>query len=79
MREFVGETRNCRVDAKNGVVTLSKIFDWFSSDFVAFESERGNPDPQLIDYINRYRRPEAQIPTTYKVSFFDYDKRLNKQ
>ena len=79
MREFVGETRNCLVDAENGMVTLSKIFDWYSSDFIAFEREHGNPDPELIDYINRYRESAAQIPSSYKVLFFDYDKRLNRQ
>ena len=79
MREFVGKTRNCRVDAEKGMVTLSKIFDWFSSDFLDYERERRNPDPVLIDYVNRYREPEAQIPPSYKVSFFDYDKRINKQ
>ena len=33
----------------------------------------------LIGYVNRYRDPEAMIPSDYRVEFPEYDKRINKQ
>jgi hypothetical protein len=79
MRDFVAEPRNCRVDAATRTVTLSKLFDWFADDFVAFEKSRGNPDGTVIDYVNRYRAAGAKVPRDYDVAFFEYDKRINKQ
>ena len=35
--------------------------------------------PSLIDYVNRYRDAESQIPTGYRVRFAKYDKSLNRQ
>ncbi len=69
MAEFVGDERHCRVDPAKGVVFLSKIFDWFKSDF-----EGG-----LIDYVNRYRGPDDQIAGDLDVEFLPYDKGLNRQ
>lgn len=77
MREFVAEERNVAVDAGARRVTLSKIFDWFEGDFLAFERERGTPGPKLLDYVNRYRTPDARVPRDAAVRFADYDKRLN--
>jgi hypothetical protein len=77
MREFVSETRNVAVDAATRRVTLSKIFDWFDGDFLAFEKKQGNADPNLVDYVNRYRAADAQVPRDFRVRFAEYDKRLN--
>jgi hypothetical protein len=77
MREFVSEERNVAVDAAARTVTLSKIFDWFAGDFLAFEKKQGNADPNLIDYVNRYRPAGARVPRDLKVRFAAYDKRLN--
>ena len=79
MREFVITPRHCRLDDATQTVTLSRIFDWFSKDFLAYERERGNSEPSLIDYINRYRPPGAQVPRTYSMRFSSYDKGINKQ
>lgn len=77
MRKFVTEDRNCTIDQEAGTVTLSKIFDWFRSDFEEYEERQGGGD--LIDYINRYRPADSQIPAGLKVEFFKYDKTLNNQ
>jgi hypothetical protein len=77
MKEFVTEERNVRVDAAARTVTLSKIFDWFDSDFLAFEKNHGKTSPNLLDYVNRYRAADAQVPRELRVRFADYDKRLN--
>ena len=79
MTEFVAESRNVTVDAPGKTATVSKIFDWFEKDFLAYEKRQGNPDPSVLDYINRYRAPGAKIPSGYDVEYFDYDKSVNKQ
>ena len=79
MKEFVSEARNCTVDPAGRRVTLSKIFDWFAGDFLAFEKAKGNANPNILDYVNRYRAPSAQIPRDFAVSYFDYDKGINAQ
>lgn len=79
MREFVAEERNCRLDPAKKTVQLSKIFDWFSDDFLDYEKRQGNAKPNVIDYVNRYRAAEAQIPRDYRIDFPEYDKRINKQ
>ncbi len=78
IREFVDEPRNCTLDRESKTVSLSKIFDWFEDDFLAWEQRQGTQDPALIDYVNRYRTGE-KIPRDYRVEFFEYDKRINKQ
>ncbi|HEY3348371.1 MAG TPA: DUF547 domain-containing protein [Thermoanaerobaculia bacterium] len=77
MREFVSEERNVTVDTAGRRVTLSKIFDWFEGDFLAFEKKQGNADPSLVDYVNRYRAADAQVPRDLRVRFTEYDKSLN--
>jgi hypothetical protein len=77
MREFVAEARNVSADAAARTVKLSRIFDWFRGDFLAFEKRQGNPDPNLLDYVNRYRAADAQVPRDFRVRFAEYDKRLN--
>lgn len=79
MKEFVGEERNCHVDTAAGTVTLSKIFDWFRQDFEEFPQPLGQGGGELIDYINRYRSADAQIPEDFKIKFANYDKSLNRQ
>jgi uncharacterized protein DUF547 len=79
MTEFVAEARNVTVDAAGKTATVSKIFDWFEKDFLAYEKRNGNPDPTVIDYINRYRAAGAKIPSRYDVEYFEYDKSVNKQ
>ncbi len=79
MTEFVNDERHCRVDPASGTVSLSKIFDWFKSDFVDYESRQGNTKGGLIDYVNRFRAPEDQIAADFSVKFLPYDKGLNRQ
>ena len=79
MQEFVEEERNCLVDTEAGTVTLSKIFDWFRGDFESFEAKQADSQGRLIDYVNRYRAADAQIPDDSSVKFSSYDKSLNRQ
>lgn len=77
MREFVEEERNVAADPDRKTVTLSKIFDWFEKDFLSFEKARGNADPQIVDYVNRYRVAKPKLDRSFRVRYFDYDKRIN--
>ncbi len=78
MAEFVGDERHCRLDVASKTVELSKIFDWFRSDFEAFEAGHGDGSG-LIAYVNRYRAAEARIPEGFAIKFLPYDKSLNSQ
>lgn len=77
MREFVEEERNVATDAGRKTVTLSKIFDWFEKDFLSFERASGNPDPRIVDYVNRHRASKPKLDRSFRVRYFDYDKRIN--
>ena len=79
MTHFVGEKRNVAIDDVSKTVTLSKIFDWFSTDFVRYEKAKGSPGGSQIDYVNRYRGALPKIPKGYAMKFFEYDKGVNKQ
>ena len=79
MREFVSEERNCSIDVEAGTVTLSKIFDWFRKDFEDYPRPLGQGGGELLNYVNRYRADNAQIPDGLKVKFASYDKSLNRQ
>ena len=76
---FVAEKRNVSIDDAARTVTFSKILDWFSGDFIAYEKAHGDPDGNQIDYVNRYRGALPKIPKGYAIKFFEYDKGVNRQ
>ncbi len=76
MAEFATDERNVRIKTETRTVYLSKIFEWFRGDFVADEREAGNPDPTLIDYINRFRGDAPPVPRNFKIRFLEYDRSL---
>jgi hypothetical protein len=59
-----------RVDYSNKSVQLSKIFDWYGSDFTTTSGT-------VMNFINTYR--SAKIPDTYKLEYYAYDWSLNKK
>jgi hypothetical protein len=77
MREFVEDGRHVAVDPARRTVTLSKIFDWFEKDFLSFERVNGNPDPKIVDFVNRFRIARPKLDRSFRVRYFDYDKRIN--
>lgn len=79
IREFVNNERHVRHETDEGIVYLSKIFDWYDDDFLAYERAQGREEPTLLDYVNRYRDPADALPRDAKVRFVEYDKSLNKQ
>lgn len=79
MRELVANERNCRVDPATRTLWLSKIFDWFEDDFLTFETAQPITPATVVGYVNRYRAPDARVPTGLRIRFVDYDKRLNRR
>lgn len=59
-----------RVNAKKKRVEASQIMEWYKEDFTMNgESE--------IDFINKYRTDK--IPNNFKIKYFPYDWKVNKQ
>lgn len=79
IRGFVTDPRHLAVDRGARKVRMSKIFDWYADDFLAYLREKGARDPNLLDYINLYRGDAGRIPRTSSIEYLDYDKRLNAQ
>jgi len=79
MREFVDDDRHCRFDAERRVVELSKIFDWFADDFLAWERSQDNPSPSIVHFVNRYRAADSQLPADASVQYLPYGKGINQQ
>ena len=78
MAEFANNPDHVFYQAEKGTVRLSKIFDWYKSDFLDFERSRGGSDsPRLLDYINRYRSSADRIPGDLEPRFLPYDKGIN--
>ncbi|WP_055434866.1 DUF547 domain-containing protein [Lacinutrix algicola] len=59
-----------KVNAKKKRVAGSKILEWYKEDFIM----NGKTE---IEYINTIRT--EKIPTDYKLTYFEYDWRINKQ
>ena len=59
-----------RVDADNSKVQISKIFEWYASDF-------GSTSDEILNYINEFR--EEKIPSNYTVEYYEYDWNLNEK
>jgi hypothetical protein len=84
-RRFLSDPRHCRFDASTGTLYLSRIFDWFEEDFLAFQKERGAESPSLAGYALRYLNPKTRAAVErvsagrLRVKFLDYDKSLNEQ
>jgi len=57
-----------KVDNASKQVQISKIFDWYGTDFIKHAGS-------ALAYINTIRN--EKIPDTYKIEFYEYDWNLN--
>jgi hypothetical protein len=71
-REYVNSARGTRIDRAENTLYLSKIFDWFKSDFV-------QKSGSVIDFIRPYLNKEVAlfIDRDPKIDFLHYDWALN--
>jgi hypothetical protein len=87
MRHWLGQTGKFEVDREEGIVYLSKVFDWFGSDFVARHGD--NPIPGQLVVVSAVLQaimPHVDDGTVeylqngnYTVKYLDYDWTLNEQ
>ena len=82
-RYFINEPRNLQIDPGRNRVTLSKIFDWYSSDFEKYAkaanlSGTGQP---ILDYVRRYANENncraLDALKNPRVSYADYSWEIN--
>lgn len=69
-KRFCTERRNVEFDPTTKALKLSMIFKWYKDDF-------GGSDMSTITFINKYRPADAQLPPDAKISYMDYDWRMN--
>jgi len=75
---FLNETRNVTIDAKCKTIKLSKILEWFESDFTGwYETKFGVDDATILDYVGLYVK--AGFEATWDVQYHSYDWSLNDQ
>lgn len=58
-----------RVNQSQKKVLISKIFDWYKSDFTNNQS--------VLEYINQYR--DEEIPNSYQLDYYEYNWSLNDE
>ena len=68
--EFLNNSKHVQVDPEQTLVRLSKIFRFYTADFVNVRIA-----PSMIDYVNRYR--ETTIPESFSVEFIACDWTVN--
>ena len=73
MRAFLADPVRNRYDEKKEVLRLSKIFDWFASDF---ERDAGSVREYVIRYSGSSLAPPATLRDT-RIAHLDYDWKLN--
>ena len=79
MRAFLNDARHVKVDPQNRTVTLSKILDWFESDFTDWYESKFRVDASsIVDYVALYV-DEAKVAREWDVKYEDYDWMLNDQ
>lgn len=84
--EFVNDGKNVAVDDAQKLVVMSRLFQWYNDDFVAFTKHRTKAkDAGVVDFALLYAKEplatklrEAKAKS-YKVSFLDYDWHVNTQ
>jgi len=71
-RKYINSSRGTRIDDAKNTFYLSKIFDWFSSDF-KFKSG------SVLGFIKPYLSKEAMsfLERDPKISYIHYDWALN--
>ncbi|UZR93956.1 DUF547 domain-containing protein [Chondrinema litorale] len=67
-RTSLNDSNIIYTDKAQRKLTISKIFDWYHSDF-------GNTNKGVLNFINQYR--DKKIPENYLLEFKEYNWKLN--
>lgn len=68
-RKSINNTQWLRLSPTKKKVSVSKIFEWYSGDFLV-------EGQSIITWINKYR--DTKIPTGYQLEYYEYDWSLNE-
>ena len=80
MHKFLNEQRNVTIDETKRIVTLSKVLDWFESDFTGwYQKQFGVERANILDYVALYVNGDRAggMNRTWSVAYHDYDWSLN--
>lgn len=82
-RAFLNNDRGVVVDGARNRLLLSKIFEWYESDFTQAVKGGSSGQAALIEYVKPYLTPERRRAferlSSPKIEFLDYDWGLNDQ
>ena len=82
MRDMIRNPMHVQINMEEGVVNLSAIFDWFSSDFTSYVQAR-EVGETVLDYISLFLSKNdiqyLQNHPDLQIVFLDYDWSLNNQ
>ncbi len=82
MRDMIRNPMHVQINRETGVVSLSAIFDWFSSDFTSYVQAR-EAGETVLDYISLFLSKDdtlyLQNHPDLQIVFLDYDWSLNSQ
>lgn len=82
-QEFISDPHNVNIDHQAKKLYLSRIFDWYQSDFINDLHRRGLPSANgIVDYLIDTAPESLQTSLhkaiAYKVDYVDYDWHINK-
>ncbi len=82
-RAFINDNRQVVLDETRHTIVLSKIFDWYASDFQNAYAAKFKKRGTVADYLKVYLTPERlgilEKLSGAKVTYQDYDWGLNDQ
>lgn len=80
---FINDDRNVTLDEAGHRIVLSKIFDWYATDFKEAYAQKFHKDGTVLDYLKLYLTPQRRAIlenlSGAKVTYYDYDWGLNGQ
>ena len=80
--DMIRNPMHVQIDRETGVVNLSAIFNWFSSDFTSYV-QANRTGETVLDYISLFLSADdalyLQKHPDLRIVFFDYDWSLNSQ
>lgn len=82
MQDMIRNPMHVQINRETGVVNLSAIFDWFSSDFTSYVKAR-EVGETVLDYVSLFLSKDdilyLQNHPDLQIVFLDYDWSLNNQ
>lgn len=86
-RQFIASPQGFRIDKEQGIVYLSKIFDWYGDDWITSygiqDKFTGNEGQRaVLNFLSGYLPPAEQeylAQGAYQIKYLNYDWSLNQQ